>query len=46
MFESLIKDFENYHNLLDTKTKPNCPTWRRYTKKPGGKIFRKQELFE
>ena len=36
----------NYHNLLDTKTKPNCPTWRRYTKKPDGKIFRRQGLHE
>ena len=36
----------NYHNLLDTKTKPNCPTWRRYTKKPNGKIFRKQGLLQ
>ena len=36
----------NYHNLLDTKTKPNCPVWRRYTKKPDGKIFRRQGLLE
>ena len=36
----------NYHNLIDTKTKPNCSTWRRYTKKPDGKIFRRQGLLE
>ena len=36
----------DYHNLLDTKTKPNCPVWTRYTKKPNGKIFRRSGLLE
>lgn len=35
----------NYHNLLDTKYKPDCNIWKRYTN-PGGKIFRKLGLLE
>ena len=34
-----------YHNLLETKYKPDCHIWRRYTK-PGGKIFRKPGLLK
>jgi len=33
-----------YHNLLDTKYKPDCDIWRRYTKKSGGKLFRREGL--
>lgn len=36
----------NYHNLLETKYKPDCAIWKRYTKNPGGKIFRKPGLLE
>ena len=39
-----------YHNVLETKTKPDCSLWRKYTKKPtqthrGGKIWWKKNLF-
>jgi len=39
----------DYHNLIDTKTKPNCSLWSKYTRKPadggkGGKIWWKPNL--
>ena len=34
----------DYHNLLDTKYKPDCHIWKRYTKQPGGKLFRREGL--
>jgi hypothetical protein len=38
-----------YHNLIDTKTKPDCTLWAKYTRKPtpghrGGKIWWKPNL--
>ena len=41
----------DYHNLLDTKTKPDCALWKKYTrpKTPGhrgGKIWWKQNLLQ
>ena len=36
----------NYHNLLETKYKPDCHIWRRYTRPTTGKIFRKPGLLE
>jgi hypothetical protein len=33
-----------YHNLLETTIKPKCNIWKRYTKRPNGKIFRKPDL--
>ena len=31
-----------YHNLLDTKYKPDCDIWRRYTQGPRAKLFRRK----
>jgi len=31
----------DYHVLSEVKAKPNCPIFRKYTKKPHGKIYRK-----
>ena len=36
----------DYHNLLETKYKPDCHIWRRYTRPNTGKIFRKPGLLE
>ena len=35
LFDEPVYD---YHNLLDTKYKPDCHIWKRYTKQPGGKL--------
>jgi len=49
------KEFEepiyDYHNLIDTKTKPDCTLWKKYTRKPvaadrGGKIWWKPNLLK
>jgi len=39
----------DYHNLVETKTKPDCSLWRKYTRTPtpgdrGGKIWWKKNL--
>ena len=36
----------DYHNLTETKYKPDCHIWRRYTKQGTGKIYRKPGLLE
>jgi len=41
----------DYHNLIETKTKPDCTLWKKYTKTPppngrGGKIWWKPNLME
>jgi hypothetical protein len=36
----------DYHNLTETKYKPDCHIWRRYTKEGTGKIYRKPGLLE
>jgi hypothetical protein len=42
----------DYHNILETKTKPDCTIWQKYTRKPeppqgrGGKIHWKPGLWQ
>ena len=44
--EYFIEPVYNYHNLLDTKYRPECAVLKRVTRTPNGKIFRKAGLLE
>ena len=35
----------DYHVMEDVKVKPDCDIFRRYTKKPDGKMYRKKKLY-
>ena len=35
----------DYHVMEDVKVKPDCNIFRRYTKKPDGKMYRKKRLY-
>jgi len=36
----------NYHNLTETKYKPDCHIWRRYTTPAVGKIYKRAGLYD
>ena len=35
----------NYHNITETKTKPDCDIFREYSKLHTGKIYRREGMY-